>query len=122
MPGRGLGTLTALEVLVIGGHGKVGLRLLRLLALDGHRSRGVTRKSVVTSLRHLVDTITSLAERGVGVRSLHEQADTTTPGGKLVVPVVAALAEFEHDLIRERTAAGLAAARARAATAADPRC
>jgi DNA invertase Pin-like site-specific DNA recombinase len=65
------------------------------------------------SLRHLVDTVTGLAERGVGFRSLQEAIDTTTPGGKLVFHVFAALAEFERDLIRERTSAGLAAARAR---------
>jgi DNA invertase Pin-like site-specific DNA recombinase len=65
------------------------------------------------SLRHLVDTITELSERGVGFRSLQEAIDTTTPGGKLVFHVFAALAEFERDLIRERTAAGLAAARTR---------
>jgi DNA invertase Pin-like site-specific DNA recombinase len=65
------------------------------------------------SLRHLVDTITSMTDRGVGFRSLQEAIDTTTPGGKLVFHVFAALAEFERDLIRERTAAGLAAARAR---------
>jgi uncharacterized protein YbjT (DUF2867 family) len=45
MGGGGLGTLPAMEVLVIGGHGKVGLRLLRLLAGDGHRGRGVIRKA-----------------------------------------------------------------------------
>jgi DNA invertase Pin-like site-specific DNA recombinase len=65
------------------------------------------------SLRHLVDTVTGLAERGVGFRSLQEAIDTTTPGGKLVFHVFAALAEFERDLIRARTTAGLAAARAR---------
>jgi DNA invertase Pin-like site-specific DNA recombinase len=65
------------------------------------------------SLRHLVDTVTGLAERGIGFRSLQEAVDTTTPGGKLVFHVFAALAEFERDLIRERTTAGLAAARAR---------
>jgi DNA invertase Pin-like site-specific DNA recombinase len=64
------------------------------------------------SLRHLVDTVTRLAERGVGFRSLQEAIDTT-PGGKLVFHVFAALAEFERDLVRERTSAGLAAARAR---------
>jgi DNA invertase Pin-like site-specific DNA recombinase len=64
-------------------------------------------------LRHLVDTITDLADRGVGLRSLQEAIDTTTPGGKLVFRVVAALAEFEGDLVRARTSAGLAAARAR---------
>jgi DNA invertase Pin-like site-specific DNA recombinase len=65
------------------------------------------------SLRHLVDTVTGLAERGLGFRSLQEAIDTTTPGGKLVFHVFAALAEFERDLIRERTTAGLAAVRAR---------
>jgi DNA invertase Pin-like site-specific DNA recombinase len=65
------------------------------------------------SLRHLVDTVTGLADRGIGFRSLQEAIDTTTPGGKLVFHVFAALAEFERDLIRERTTAGLAAARSR---------
>jgi DNA invertase Pin-like site-specific DNA recombinase len=65
------------------------------------------------SLRHLVDTVAGLADRGIGFRSLQESIDTTTPGGKLVFHVFAALAEFERDLVRERTSAGLAAARAR---------
>jgi len=65
------------------------------------------------SLRHLVDTVIGLADRSVGFRSLQEAIDTTTPGGKLVFHVFAALGEFERDLIRERTSAGLAAARAR---------
>jgi DNA invertase Pin-like site-specific DNA recombinase len=72
------------------------------------------------SLRHLVDTVTGLAERGIGFRSLHEAIDTTTPGGKLVFLVFAALAEFERDLIRERTTAGLAAARARGRSGGRP--
>jgi predicted site-specific integrase-resolvase len=55
------------------------------------------------SLRHLVDTVTSLADRGIGFCSLQEAIDATTPGGKLVFHVFAALAEFERDLIRERT-------------------
>jgi DNA invertase Pin-like site-specific DNA recombinase len=65
------------------------------------------------SLRHLIDTVRGLEDRGVGFRSLQEQVDTTTPGGRLVFHVFGALAEFERDLIRERTQAGLAAARAR---------
>ena len=65
------------------------------------------------SLRHLVDTVTGLADRGIGFRSLQESIDTTTPGGRLVFHVFASLAEFERDLIRERTTAGLVAARAR---------
>ncbi len=65
------------------------------------------------SLRHLIDTVFLLQERGIGFKSLQEQIDTTTSGGKLVFHVFGALAEFERDLIRERTQAGLTAARAR---------
>ncbi len=54
-----------------------------------------------------------LKERGVGFKSLRESLDTTTPGGKLVFHVFASIAEFERDVIRERTMAGLEAARAR---------
>jgi DNA invertase Pin-like site-specific DNA recombinase len=65
------------------------------------------------SLRDLIDTVTQLAERGVGFKSLTEGLDTTTAGGRLVFHIFGALAEFERELIRERTNAGLAAARAR---------
>jgi len=65
------------------------------------------------SIRHLIDSVGQLQERKVGFRSLQESIDTTTSGGKLVFHVFAALAEFERDLIRERTRAGLEAARAR---------
>src|SRR5919112_6351029 len=65
------------------------------------------------SLKHLIETVHALDARGVGFKSLQEHIDTTTPGGKLVFHVFAALAEFERDLIRERTRAGLTAARAR---------
>lgn len=65
------------------------------------------------SLVDLVQTVAQLRERGVGFRSLHESIDTTTSGGRLIFHVFSALAEFERDLIRERTMAGLAAARAR---------
>ena len=65
------------------------------------------------SLPHLVETIQGLADRDVGFRSIQDPVDTTTPGGRLVFHIFAALAEFERDLIRERTQAGLAAARAR---------
>ena len=67
-------------------------------------------------LRHLVNTVQNLAERGVGFRVLAGQGadiNTTTASGKLVFGIFAALAEFERDLIRERTQAGLASARAR---------
>ncbi len=65
------------------------------------------------SLPALIATLTDMEERGIGFRSLTEQLDTTTSGGKLIFHVFGALAEFERDLIRERTRAGLAAARAR---------
>ena len=65
------------------------------------------------SLAHLVETVRDLGAQGVGFTSLQEQLDTTTAGGKLIFLIFAALAEFERDLIRERTNAGLAAARAR---------
>lgn len=65
------------------------------------------------SLRHLITVFSELEARGVAVRSLTESLDTSTPGGRLVFHVFGALAEFERDLIRERTNAGLAAARAR---------
>jgi DNA invertase Pin-like site-specific DNA recombinase len=73
------------------------------------------------SLSHLIATLTDLAGRGVGFKSLTEQIDTTTPGGKLVFHVLGALAEFERDLIRERTHAGLAAARARGRVGGRPK-
>src|SRR3954469_18223883 len=73
------------------------------------------------SLPHLIETVKQLQERGVGFRSLQEQIDTTTSGGKLVFHVFGALAEFERDLIRERTHAGLAAARARGRLFGRPR-
>lgn len=64
------------------------------------------------SLQHLIETVTALERRVVGFRSLTASIDTTTSGGKLVFHVFGALAGFERDLIRERTTAGLAAARA----------
>ncbi len=65
------------------------------------------------SLPHLIDTARDLERRGVGLQSLTEQIDTTTPGGRLIFHVFGALGQFERDLIRERTRAGLAAAEAR---------
>ena len=65
------------------------------------------------SLPHLITTMTALEERGIGFKSLTENIDTTTSGGKLIFHIFGALAEFERNLIRERTQAGLLAARAR---------
>jgi len=65
------------------------------------------------SLKHLIETINLLHDRRVGFISVQESIDTTTSGGKLIFHVFGALAEFERELIRERTNAGLASARSR---------
>jgi DNA invertase Pin-like site-specific DNA recombinase len=65
------------------------------------------------SLPHLIETVQKMESRGVGLRSLTEGIDTTTSNGRLVFHLFGALAQFERELIRERTMAGLAAARAR---------
>jgi len=65
------------------------------------------------SMSHLIDTVRDLDQRGIGFRSLTEGIDTTTSGGTLVFHLFGALAQFERDLIRERTRAGLSAAAAR---------
>jgi DNA invertase Pin-like site-specific DNA recombinase len=63
------------------------------------------------SLAHLIEVITGLRDAGVGFCSLSEAIDTTTPGGRLIFHVMGALAEFERELIVERTRAGMAAAK-----------
>jgi DNA invertase Pin-like site-specific DNA recombinase len=73
------------------------------------------------SLKQLIETINQLHAKGVGFASVQESIDTTTPGGKLVFHVFGALAEFERELIRERTNAGLKAARARGRKGGRPR-
>ncbi|HEY6408200.1 MAG TPA: recombinase family protein [Ktedonobacteraceae bacterium] len=65
------------------------------------------------SLKHLIEVVTDLEKRGIGFKSLTENIDTTTSGGKLIFHIFGALAEFERNLIRERTVAGLESARAR---------
>lgn len=65
------------------------------------------------SIQHLIETIKLLNERKIGFKSLQENIDTSTSGGKLIFHIFSALAEFERELIRERTGAGLKAARAR---------
>ncbi len=65
------------------------------------------------SLEHLVQIVSELETRKIGFKSLTESIDTTNAGGKLIFHIFAALAEFERNLIRERTIAGLKAARAR---------
>jgi DNA invertase Pin-like site-specific DNA recombinase len=65
------------------------------------------------SIKNLIETVNLLQEKGIGFKSLQEHIDTTTSGGKLTFHIFSALAEFERAIIRERTQAGLAAARAR---------
>jgi DNA invertase Pin-like site-specific DNA recombinase len=65
------------------------------------------------SMAHLIDTVRGLEARGVAFRSLTEGIDTTTPSGTLIFHIFGALAQFERDLIRERTGAGLKAAEQR---------
>jgi DNA invertase Pin-like site-specific DNA recombinase len=72
------------------------------------------------SLVNLVETMNLLAERKIAFRSLSENIDTTTPTGKLMFHIFAAIAEFERDVIRERAAAGRAAAKARGETGGRP--
>lgn len=65
------------------------------------------------SLKQLIETVEGLEQKEIGFQSLTESIDTTTSGGKLVFHIFAGLAEFERSIIRERTRAGLASARAR---------
>lgn len=65
------------------------------------------------SLKDLIEIVSRLELRGIGLKSLHESIDTSSSSGKLIFHIFAALAEFERNLIRERTNAGLQAARAR---------
>lgn len=65
------------------------------------------------STQHLLQTVTLLESKGIAFKSLQENIDTTTSSGKLIFHIFASLAEFERDIIRERTQAGLSAARAR---------
>jgi DNA invertase Pin-like site-specific DNA recombinase len=65
------------------------------------------------TLKHLIATITDLSDKNIGFKSLQENMDTTTSGGKLIFHIFGALAEFEREVMKERTNAGLQAARAR---------
>ena len=73
------------------------------------------------SLQHLISVVGKLQKRGIGFLSLQEQIDTTSAAGRFYLHMLAALAEFERELIRDRTRAGMAAARARGVVMGRPR-
>jgi DNA invertase Pin-like site-specific DNA recombinase len=76
---------------------------------------------VARSLPHLIEIMNDLSGRGIGFQSLTEDINTSTPGGKLLFHIMGAIAEFERDLIRERTQTGLKAARAKGRIGGRPR-
>lgn len=76
---------------------------------------------VARSLPHLIDIMNDLNEREIGFQSLTEDINTSTPGGKLLFHIMGAISEFERDLIRERTQAGLKAAKAKGRIGGRPR-
>ncbi len=73
------------------------------------------------TLKHLIETVNKLRDKHIGFKSLTESIDTTTSNGRLIFNIFGALAEFERDLIRERTKAGLQAARARGRVGGRPK-
>ena len=76
---------------------------------------------VARSLPHLLEIMDRLRSKDIGFQSVTEDINTTTPGGKLLFHLMAAIAEFERDLLRERTMVGLKAARAKGRTGGRPR-
>jgi DNA invertase Pin-like site-specific DNA recombinase len=90
-----------------------GLEKVKELLRDGDTLVVWRLDRLGRSLRDLIEWVRYLDEQGVGLQSLHEAIDTSTPTGKLTFHLFGALAEFERNLIQERTQAGLAAARAR---------
>ena len=73
------------------------------------------------SLKHLVELVNQFIQQDIGLKSLHDHIDTTTPQGRLIFNIFASLAEFERDLIQERTKAGLNAARTRGRLGGKPK-
>ena len=73
------------------------------------------------SLKHLVELVNKFINEDIGLKSLHDHIDTTTPQGRLIFNIFAALAEFERDLIQERTKDGLNAALARGRLGGKPK-
>lgn len=100
---------------------RLGLARALDVARDGDAIVVWKLDRVGRSLPHVVGLVGDLQKRGVGLKVLTGDIDTTTPTGRLVFGIFATLAEFERDLIHERTMAGLAAARARGRAGGRPR-
>ncbi|OYD61310.1 recombinase family protein [Rhodococcus sp. OK302] len=81
------------------------------MTLNDSVTKGRRNAPLGRSLPHLLETVARLEADGIGFTSLTEEINTTTPGGRLIFTIFAALAEFERNLLRERTFAGLEAAR-----------
>ena len=90
-----------------------GLRAALDYARDGDTLVVWRLDRLSRSLKNLIEMVTQLKSRGIGLKSLQESLDTSSSSGKLIFHIFGALAEFERNLIRERTQAGLQAARAR---------
>lgn len=101
--------------------GRPGLREAKSYVREGDTLVVWRLDRLGRSLKDLIETVTVLEERGVGFQSLQESIDTTSSGGRLVFHIFGALAEFERNLIQERTRAGLAAARARGRNGGRPK-
>jgi len=76
---------------------------------------------IARSLRELLERLEQIRQTGGGIRSITEQVDTSTPGGTLLLHVLGALAQFERDLVRQRTISGVAAAKARGVKFGQPK-
>ncbi|MBA3468421.1 MAG: recombinase family protein [Herpetosiphonaceae bacterium] len=100
---------------------RAGLRRLLAYARAGDTIVVWRLDRLSRSLKDLIDMVTVLEGKGIGLKSLHESIDTTSSSGKLIFHIFGALAEFERTLIRERTQAGLQAARARGRTGGRPK-
>ena len=100
---------------------RVGLRRVFAYARAGDTIVVWRLDRLSRSLKDLIELVTLLDSTGVGLKSLQESIDTTSSSGKLIFHIFGALAEFERTLIRERTQAGLQAARARGRTGGRPK-
>lgn len=97
------------------------MRLLRDILREGDTLVIWKLDRLARSLKQLIETAEDLKGRGIGLMSLTDAIDTSSPGGMLVFHMLGAIAEFERALIRERTSAGLAEARRRGRVGGRPK-